>query len=190
MLLARLLRLVVALAHPPLGILTDNPPMRADEHQLEVDEADAGQVPGSTLLAAMKNELDSLYARVEGSLDSTPATPEQMRPPQGCFLVISAGAEAVACGGVKRLDEQTAEIKRMYVVPDRRGTGVGRILLTELEGRARALGYSRVRLDTGPEQPAAKAIYDGAGYRGIDDYNGNPYARYWFEKDLGEGESG
>jgi GNAT superfamily N-acetyltransferase len=168
---------------PPPGILTDNRAM-TDRAELQVRELHAAQPPASELLAAMAGELDALYAKVEGTLDSAPASPEQMSPPGGCFLLISRGGEPIACGGVKQLDPETAEIKRMYVTPDHRGGGVGRLLLAELERRALDLGYGRVRLDTGPEQPAAKAIYDGAGYRRIDDYNGNPYAAYWFEKRL------
>lgn len=141
--------------------------------------------PARSLLAEMTDELDELYAEVPGNLDSIPATPDQMSPPEGCFLVISIADEAIACGGVKRLDPATGEIKRMYVRPSHRGIGVGAALLVALEREASRLGYSRIRLDTGPEQPAAKRIYERAGYREIPDYNGNPYAAYWFEKNLG-----
>lgn len=160
----------------------------SDRPPIEVIEADASRPPAGELLAAMAAELDALYARIEGSLDSLPATPEQMRPPEGCFLLLEEAGRAVACGGVKRLDSETAEIKRMYVVPDRRGGGLGRRLLDELELRAVRLGYRRVRLDTGPDQPAARAIYERAGYTSIPDYNGNPYARHWFEKELRQGD--
>ncbi len=132
----------------------------------------------------MAAELDALYARLEGSLDSLPATPEQMAPPGGSFLVIRRGDQAVACGGVKRLQPGLGEIKRMYVVPAQRGHGIARVLLAALEREVRRLGYERVRLDTGPEQAGAKALYESAGYEPIPDYNSNPYARYWFEKEL------
>jgi GNAT superfamily N-acetyltransferase len=57
-------------------------------------------------------------------------------------------------------------------------------LLTELEEQARELGYRRARLDTGDRQPSAKRLYEGAGYRHIDDYNRNRVASYWFEREL------
>jgi len=44
-----------------------------------------------------------------------------------------------------------------------------------------------VRLDTGAEQPHARALYESAGYRSMPDYNANAYASYWFEKALGAG---
>lgn len=158
--------------------------MPRHDPSLTIEEADAAEPPASSLLASMADELDALYERVEGSLDSIPARPEQMRPPHGCFLVIRAEGDPIACGGVKRLEPGVAEIKRMYVAPSHRGRGIGRVLLGGLERRCRELGYRRVRLDTGPEQPAARAIYERAGYRRIPDYNRNPYASYWFEKEL------
>jgi GNAT superfamily N-acetyltransferase len=90
----------------------------------------------------------------------------------------------VACGAVKRLDQQTGEIKRMFVAPGARGQGVARALLGALEDTARELGYERVRLDTGAKQPHAQALYPSAGYTPIPDYNDNVYASYWYEKVL------
>ena len=85
---------------------------------------------------------------------------------------------------IKRLDERACEIKRMYVVPEARGRGVGRVLLAALEELARDLGYPVARLDTGAEQPGAQRMYERAGYAPVPDYNGNPYASFWGEKRL------
>ena len=72
----------------------------------------------------------------------------------------------------------------MYVVPEARSRGHARRLLYALEDAARELGYVRVRLDTGPLQPHARALYESEGYREIPDYNDNPYASFWGEKEL------
>jgi GNAT superfamily N-acetyltransferase len=72
----------------------------------------------------------------------------------------------------------------MYVVPAARRRGAARALLGALEGTARELGYSIVRLDTGPRQPHAKALYAASGFLEVGSYNGNPYAAYWGEKRL------
>ena len=61
---------------------------------------------------------------------------------------------------------------------------MARALLAALEDAARDLGYARVRLDTGPRQPHARALYESAGYAEIPDYNDNPAASYWAEKRL------
>jgi GNAT superfamily N-acetyltransferase len=85
---------------------------------------------------------------------------------------------------VKRLDERTGEIKRMFVVPGARGRGHASRLLAGLEDAVRRRGYSHARLDTGPKQPQAEAMYVRAGYTSIPDYNANPLASFWGEKQL------
>ena len=95
----------------------------------------------------------------------------------------------MGCGATKRLDENTAEVKRLYVDPTTRARGVGRRLLAALEDRARETGLAGTRLDTGDNQPVALALFRAAGYREIPDYNGNPYATYWMENRL-QPESG
>ena len=90
----------------------------------------------------------------------------------------------MAGGGVKRLDDDACEIKRMYVVPEARGRGLARRLLDELEDAARGLGYRIARLDTGPQQPHAQRLYESAGYAAIGNFNANPFASFWGEKAL------
>ena len=65
----------------------------------------------------------------------------------------------MACGGVCRFDAESAEIRRMYVVPERRGAGLSRRILGALEDEARSLGYRRVRLETGIRQHEALGLY-------------------------------
>lgn len=136
------------------------------------------------LVEAMVAEMEQLYSLPPGTGLGTPAPPSDFTPPTGAFLVIYANGKPVAGGGVKRDDDGVAEIKRMYVVPDARGQGLGRRLLEELEQVARDLGYARIRLDTGDRQPHAQAMYERAGYRPIEDYNDNSQASYWGEKIL------
>ncbi len=149
---------------------------------MRAERADAS--PGADLLAAFVAEIVGLYGPVDHTRWPS-ADPDELAPPGGVFLVLYASGAAVACGGVKRLERDTGEIKRMYVVPRERGRGVARRLLSELELAAcDRLGYRRVRLDTGAEQPHAQALYESAGYRTIPDYNANAYASFWFEKEL------
>ena len=152
---------------------------------LTVEPADPEGEAGAGLLAAMEAEVEALYADRTGSMRVDSAAPAaEMRSPAGAFVLMRVAGEPVACGGLKRLDDETAEIKRMYIVPGFRGQGLSRVLLDALEERARELGYVRVRLDTGDRQPAAAALYGAAGYRRIPDYNGNRLARFWFERKL------
>jgi len=144
----------------------------------------ADEDPAAALIEAMVADVSALYGgRIDGSNAPT-ARPDELRPPGGACVVGFDGEAAVCVGAVKRLDDGVAEIKRMYVLPEARGRGVARELLRALEDTARDLGYARVRLDTGPEQVHARALYDSAGYTEIADYNANPHASFWGEKRL------
>lgn len=141
---------------------------------------DPATPPASDLIAALLTEYDAIAGR---KLRGGPsATREDFSPPGGAYLVGFADSGEPACGGgVKSLGDGVAEIKRFYVAPGFRGQGLARALLEALEDEARRLGHHTVRLDaTAPTWP----MYLAAGYREVDDYNGNPHATVWGEKDL------
>ena len=146
-------------------------------------QVDAGE--GGALAQAMRDEIAVMYDGLELDGDSMPrAGPSELSPPHGAFLVGSSAGKPVCCGGVKRLDHRICEIKKMYVIPEQRGRGVARALLHALEAKARELGYTTARLDTGPKQLNARGLYEAEGYAEIDDFNGNPVAVFWGEKPL------
>jgi GNAT superfamily N-acetyltransferase len=156
---------------------------REDSEVLDVRTVPADRPPATDLVEAMVVEVSEMYGRID--VPGAPsATPGDFSPPSGTFLVIYDGETPVAGGGVKRLDDGACEIKRMYVVPEARGRGLGRVLLEALEDAARSLGYAIARLDTGPQQPEAQAMYERAGYRPIGNFNNNPFASFWGEKAL------
>jgi DNA-binding MarR family transcriptional regulator/GNAT superfamily N-acetyltransferase len=107
-----------------------------------------------------------------------------MSPPHGFFVVASSDGAPVACGGVQRLPDGAAEIKRMWVHDQWRGAGLGARVLRHLEDLARQRGYAVVRLDTNDTLVEAIAMYERAGYRAIERYTENEWAGRWFEKDL------
>jgi GNAT superfamily N-acetyltransferase len=140
---------------------------------------------GRRLIQAMREEIAAIYDGLDLDGAEMPrAGAAELGPPHGAFLVGWRGEEPVCCGGVKRLDETTCEIKRMYVARGARGQGLARQLLAALEDAARDLGYALARLDTGPDQPHARALYESAGYAEISNFNGNPVATYFAEKRL------
>jgi GNAT superfamily N-acetyltransferase len=158
-----------------------------------VDEAVTFEVadPGSVeARAAMTAYFDELDERFPGGFDPGDALAEgaaRYRPPTGCFLLARAGGGVAACGAVDLLDDDTAEIKRMWVAPSARGAGVGRRLLARLEDEARRAGRTRVLLDTNGVLTEAIALYRSSGYVAIERYNDNPYAQRWFAKVLTAG---
>jgi len=137
------------------------------------------------LLAAFRDEMRELYAGVETTGSAEPLIPGGLEPPDGKFLGLRVSDELVGCGGVRVLGPGVAEIKRMYVVRRCRGRGYGRLLLTALEREALNLDCTRIRLDTGSRQDAARSLYLSAGYEPIPAYNGMPEGTFWAEKVLG-----
>jgi len=127
-------------------------------------------------------EMRELYA-ITGPI-GVPLEPEELAPPSGSYLVGWIDGEAAAGGGLRLLNPELAEIKRMYVRPAFRGQGLARALLAALEGEARRLGAGTARLDTGAKQTLAAGLYERSGYRRIGNWNNNPHAAYWGEKAL------
>ena len=76
----------------------------------------------------------------------------------------------VGCGAIKELDNDAMEVKRMFVVKDSRGKGVGQLILSRLEKWAAELGFGFCRLETGKRQPEAIALYERQGYQRIPNY--------------------
>ncbi|MEV4208125.1 GNAT family N-acetyltransferase [Nocardia salmonicida] len=112
--------------------------------------------------------------------------PEQYEPHQGLFIVAYAEGEPVACGGLRTssLTERTAEIRKMFVVPNHRKRGVARLVLCDLEKFAFEHGVARIILETGSYNQAAMRLYASAGYTPIPPYvPGRPDFNRAFAKD-------
>lgn len=117
------------------------------------------------LIAALNAELSGAYSEpgaTHFSLD-----PEEVTTGRGAFLVIHQDGIPVGCGALRRLDAETAELKRMYVSPTVRGQGLGRRLVAALEAEAWTLGVRRLVLETGIRQTAALALYERTGFHPI-----------------------
>lgn len=102
-----------------------------------------------------------------GYADPVDADPAAYVPPHGLFLVAYHGETPVACGGYRTHDSatKTIEVKKMFAFPELRGSGLGRLVLTELERHAAHAGFTSAILETGIRNTAALALYVGAGYR-------------------------
>jgi putative acetyltransferase len=117
------------------------------------------------LIESLNAELSALYA--EPGANHFHLDPEEVAEGRGAFLVVYREGTPVGCGALRLLDAETAELKRMYVAPSLRGTGLGRRLVAALEAEARALGVRRLVLETGVRQAAALALYRATGFRPI-----------------------
>ena len=84
-----------------------------------------------------------------------------------------ANDQPVGCGCFKKLDEETIEIKRMFVIPAYRGRQIAGTILTELEKWAKEISFSRAVLELADRQPEAFHLYKKIGYTVIENYG--PY---------------
>ncbi|OXM67703.1 GNAT family N-acetyltransferase [Amycolatopsis vastitatis] len=134
------------------------------------------------LREAQRTELDARYGTDDHEPGALP-TAETV----AVFLVArDAAGTAVGCGGIRPLGPGSGEVKRMYVEPAARGTGVAAALLRALEDHARGLGITRLLLETGTGQPDAIRFYQREGYEPIEafgPYRGEPLSRC-FARDL------
>ena len=106
--------------------------------------------------------------------------PGAYAPPSGLLLLAVCGASAYGCVALRRLSESDAEMKRLYVRPSARGTGLGWALVSTLIVEAEAIGYRRLLLDTLPTMTAAIRLYESVGFHLVEPYCHNPVpgARY------------
>jgi putative acetyltransferase len=142
--------------------------------------------PDSETAQALIDELDAdLLTRYPGEWIHGLHT-EDIVDPAFIFIVARLEGELVACGALRRLEKDVAEVKRMFVKQRFRGRGLSRQLLGFLESTARARGYRILKLETGTKQPESVGLYESAGYRHIPlfgEYVGNPFS-VCFEKRL------
>lgn len=132
-------------------------------------------------LVAYYAELSDRFGVVfEPGAEPDPAVYE---PPQGVFLLAERGGMVLGCVGL-RPDDGAGEVKRLWIAPGARGLGLSRRLMAAVEQAARDLGYTRLRLDTSRHLTEAIALYRRDGWTEIPRYNDNPYADFFFEKEL------
>jgi GNAT superfamily N-acetyltransferase len=138
--------------------------------------------------AGLEDLIQAEYVLRYGGPDETPMDAAEFSPPAGRFLIgyldragepedaqdrpgiDGPGGAAVACGGWRTHDPDTAEIKRMFVAATARRRGLAARILAELERTAADAGFTTMLLETGDAQPEAIALYTRAGYTPVEHF--------------------
>jgi ribosomal protein S18 acetylase RimI-like enzyme len=96
--------------------------------------------------------------------------------PNGAFVLAFFDHSLIGCFGIRKIDDKTCELKRMYLSKELRGRGLGEKLLLKALEIARLSGYQHMRLDTLPSMQSAFGLYQKLGFREIEPYRFNPIA--------------
>lgn len=150
-----------------------------------VDAPDAHE-----LLAEYFRSRTDGFADLDVVYTTTFPAPAAFVPPAGVFLVLDDDeGRPVGCGGIRLIADgphgTRYEVKHLYLRPETRGRGWGRLLMEALEARARDLGAKELVLDTHHSLEAAAALYAKTGFEAIERYNDNPNASRWYGKVIG-----
>jgi len=159
-------------------------PTRPTSDEIAILRADPESAAARACLSAYFRVLTE---RIEGISQAHVPDPDpeaaSYRPPKGTFLLARRGGEALGCVALKRIAPETGEVKRLWVAEAARGQGLARRLMRAIEDEARALGFTRLQLDTNGALTAAVALYRADGWTEIPAYTDWP-ATHWFAKPL------
>jgi ribosomal protein S18 acetylase RimI-like enzyme len=126
--------------------------------------------------------LDLCFQGIDEEMETFPS---KYREPEGAFLVAKEGGRVVGCVGMKKIEENVCEMKRLYVKDSHKGMGIGKALAEGIIDEAEKSGYHKMRLDTLKRMDRALCMYRAFGFHEIDQYVENPIEDAVFmEKEL------
>jgi ribosomal protein S18 acetylase RimI-like enzyme len=151
--------------------------MGAPVSQVEVKQAITAEdfAAARVLIEAYAVELD-VDLCFQDFAEEIAHLPGMYGPPDGCLLLARTDGELVGCVAIRQHDAASCEMKRLYVQPQHRGTGLGRRLAELAISAAKTLGYEQILLDTLPDMSEAQALYASLGFKEISSYYRNPLA--------------
>jgi ribosomal protein S18 acetylase RimI-like enzyme len=100
--------------------------------------------------------------------------PSQYSEPAGCIILCYDNNEPIGCIALRKFEGDTCEMKRLYLRPEARGKGSGRVMANKIVEKAKQFGYKKIRLDTIETMKEAIALYKTMGFKVIAPYRFNP----------------
>ena len=154
---------------------------------LVIEQTDPQGATAFGLLREAALEARALYPELHAADAPWPTNPPT--PERGVYLVAFLDGAPVACGALRPIDADAAEVRRMFVAADSRRRGFARAILDALTAHAEGFGYSVLRLETGQRQHAAIALYESCGFQRIAPFGDhvNDPTSVCFEKRIGGG---
>ena len=140
-------------------------PFSALQPPLLIDRATVSDATAAQLIEELNADIMATHA--EGNHFWT-LTADDVAPGSGAFLVVRLDGEPIGCGAVRKLNDDEAELKRMYVRPAARNRKIGAVIVDALEAEARALGVKRLLLETALYLEPAVRMYERAGFTPIE----------------------
>lgn len=135
------------------------------------NEAEWGRAKGLVEQYIASLNLDLSFQNVTKELANI--CMEYSLPTGGFFLAVENGKD-IGCVALRKYKDDICEMKRLYITPDARGKGVGKLLIGRIIEEARKLQYNTMLLDTLPDMIAAQSIYKQFGFTEIPPYRFNP----------------
>lgn len=127
--------------------------------------------------------IDLAFQGIDRELEDFPSVYAE---PEGSFLVAKDGNRIVGCAGLKKLEDGICEMKRLYVLDEYKGQGIGKRLVSRILEEGAAKGYRKIRLDTLRQMDAAQGLYRSLGFHEIPAYVFNPIeGAVFMERDIG-----
>jgi len=123
-------------------------------------------------------DVDLCFQSFEEELKNLPG---KYAAPTGGLFLASVNEKIAGCVALRKIDDETSEMKRLFVRAEFRGSGLGKDLIERLIEEAKVIGYRKIRLDTLPEKmPQAVNLYEFYGFRQIKPYYENPHGETLF----------
>ncbi|SFN94592.1 N-acetylglutamate synthase, GNAT family [Amycolatopsis rubida] len=155
----------------------------------KISEFPAEHPTAAGILREYMDELASRYygrpatgAEVDEALADEPS--DGLVAPDGAFVLACRDGKPAGCAGVRMVEPGLSALTKVYVRPEHRGHGGGKLIVAAAEAVAKRLGSVRMRLDTRDDLVEARALYASMGYAEVEAFNDDQYAEHWFSKDL------